>query len=161
MRTNISALLIAAILILTLAGCSSNKESIDFDTFLDTTNDLGYEERGTIQSDNESDYIRVYSEDSNYYVTCLIYKEKDVAIKIFDESLEAAKSFEEDGKNDYQFKESGSGNYQKFSMDGKTVNHLDYMVYVRVDNAIIIAASKDNGKADVTEIDTVIKELGY
>jgi len=46
-------------------------------------------------------------------------------------------------------------------MDGKTVNHLDYMVYVRVDNAIIIAASKDNGKADVTEIDTVIKELGY
>lgn len=161
MRTNISALLIAAILILTLAGCSSNKESIDFDTFLDTTNDLGYEERGTIQSDNESDYIRVYSEDSNYYVTCLIFKEKDAAIKLFDENEDIAKSFDEDDSNDFQFKEFGSGNYQKFSMNGKTISRLDYMVYVRVDNVIIIAASKNNGETDVAEIDSVIKELGY
>lgn len=161
MRKKMTAVLTATILILILTGCSSNKESIDTATFLDTMEDLGYMQKGTGQSDSKADNVRVNNEDNQYNITCSVFKEKEAAVELFDESLTAAKYFAEDDSYDLSVKESGSGNYQKFSMNGKTVDINKYTVFVRIDNVIIVAAAKDNGEADITEINGVIKELGY
>jgi len=161
MRTKITAVLIASVLIFTLTGCSSSKKSIDTDTFLDTMEGLGYAARGTGQTDSKADSVRVNSEDNQYNVTCSVFKEKEAAVKLYDDTVTAAKHFAEDDSYDLSVKESGSGNYQKISMNGKTIDVNKYIVYVRVDNVIIVATAKDNGETDIAEINSVIKELGY
>ena len=114
----------------------------------------------------ESSYA--YDDDNDYYVIFSEYSDEEDAANVFDNVTDDLKDAKDDDNFDGTNKETQGKNYQKCVINGDFSDSVSifsegntYMVVFQVEETLIVVMAYDNGKSDIKEVDSIVKELGY